>query len=91
MAYRSYKDASRNVNWGRDETVVLDIDQIRLGATLRIADALELIAKDRANLQQAKDYWEREARVSRATVLTLRKSNAALRGYLKRMKSKATP
>jgi hypothetical protein len=64
-------------------------EEIRTGSLQRIADAVETIAKDRVQME-ADLKWQKEMRASlEATVARLRKSNAALRGCLRRAKNNA--
>src|SRR5512138_2491960 len=84
MAFKSYKDESRK-NYGTYDGTPAD-EQIKTGAILRIADALERITKPFHDTL-------REAEVARAAAARMRsenerllRSNAALRGYVKRVK-----
>lgn len=43
MSFKQYKEESRK-SWGTDKTSSLNMEQITLGAVLRIADSLEEIA-----------------------------------------------
>lgn len=84
MEFKTYRDASRT-NWGRDKAEVTD-EHIKLGAVLRIADAVELMAKRYQQLVDDRDMYERWYQSERATVLKLGRSNAALRGHIARLK-----
>lgn len=52
MPFKKFKEASRNDSWGvtLSDNDNLTIDQIQLGAILRIADASEAMAKNNNNL-----------------------------------------
>lgn len=84
MAWKSYKDESR-VDWGTGN--IMTIEQINTGALLRIADAVEKMAQNYDGLIRDRDYYKRESRERGLTIDRLKKSNAALRGHLKRRKS----
>lgn len=64
--FKSYRQESRS-NWGTSEKGTLTIEQISLGAQIRMADALEVIAKDKQNLEddykrmsERRDFWRLE-------------------------------
>lgn len=88
MAHRSYKDASKNVNWGRDENESLSIEQINCGSIQRIADACELMAKDRAAMERNNKSLRESKEADARYIRTLERRVAALRGCLKRAKKK---
>lgn len=87
MTARYYKQQSR-LEWYQDlpEDRQLSLDQVQLGAVLRIADALELMAQSHAKLQEDRDFYERRYKEESASSKRLAHANAALRGHLKRMK-----
>lgn len=84
--YTRYRENSRR-DWGSSDQATADTDyHIQMGAVLRIADSLEIIAKDRAHLEQRvkwaedeRDSWKREAE-------SLARRNAALRGVITKLK-----
>lgn len=85
----TYIEESRK-NWHRIGDSSPTSDDLKLGCLLRIANAIELSCKDRERLER--DYrYMRDLRdeVKRAAE-RLYRSNAALRGVIKRMK-KAKP
>lgn len=85
MAHKGYKDSSRT-NWGQDETKGMTLEQINTGAMLRIADATEKMAERHTELIRQRDYFEAEVKRLRAIREHLERSNASLRGHLKRAK-----
>ena len=85
MSFKNYREESQKI-WGSSEGAQLNIEQINCGAILRIADATEKMASNYIALENdykwmksSKESWRREAE-------RLRKSNAALRGHLNRLK-----
>lgn len=71
-----------------DETHSLNLDQLQTGCLMRIADAVEIIAKDKESLEQrlksAKDsleYWQDRANKYEKTV-------QVLKGHMTRLKKK---
>lgn len=88
MAFRGYKEASRD-NWGGDAgNAGLSLEQINTGAILRIADAVEKMAQRYTELIAQRDHFERRYGEERNRTERLERSNAALRGHLKRAKAK---
>lgn len=84
MGFRGYKDVSR-INWGSEQEN-FSLDQINTGALLRIADAAEKMAERHTELIRQRDYFEGEAKRLRLIREKLERSNASLRGHLKRAK-----
>ena len=86
MRSRSYRDLSR-IDWVTDAK---SHEQIQLGAILRIADAVEKMAQSYSQLIHEREYYERRFRQSQESVQRLSRSNAALRGHIKRMHNQET-
>lgn len=88
MAHRGYREASR-VNWGRDGSESLSLEQINTGALLRIADATELMAKRHTELMTQRDMYERwhdeEAQKRRLAERRI----SSLKGQITKLKKKA--
>lgn len=84
--FKSYRDGSR-INWGSNKPG-MTLEQINTGCLLRIADASEKMALRHADLIRDRDYFERECRRLESENDALRRSNASLRGHLKRAKAK---
>jgi cell division protein FtsB len=53
QTFKNFRKESRDGNWGRNADVnsTLSADEINCGSMLRIADALEVIAKDRVAME----------------------------------------
>lgn len=90
MPFKYYREESRKA-WGVDQEAALDRSQITLGALLRIADAVELMAKNFRDLQeenetlrQSRSYYQAEA--SRAD-----RKVAALKGVITKLKKHGRP
>ena len=69
-------------NWNSGST----IENINSGSLQRIADACELIAKDREKLEQECDWLRRNRDYYSAKAERLNRSNAALRGVITKLK-----
>lgn len=86
MMGQSLREASKT-NWvSTNESPTLE--QINTGCLLRIADSVEKMALRHTELMRDRDYWERECRAVRKDRDSLSRSNASLRGHMKRMKAK---
>lgn len=48
--FKSYKQRTKETQWGSDESVSMTLEQINCGALLRIADASEAMAKNHNEL-----------------------------------------
>lgn len=90
MAYKSYRQESKKDYGvsGVSEFANLNIDQLQIGALLRIADASEKMAVNIIDLQNKLKRTEESLAWSRKRVAYLEKANAALRGHIKRLKRK---
>lgn len=60
---------------------------IQLGCLQRIADASEKMAANYSSLLGDNDFLRARVNLLRGQVDTLRRSNAALRGYVRRLKT----
>lgn len=76
------REASKQ-NWDSRNTV----EDINSGSLQRIADATEKMAGNYIQLQHDRDLYKRWYEEQYATVKRLCKSNAALRGHIKRLKN----
>lgn len=90
MAHISYRKASRDDYGISDvpENTNLNKEQLNTGALLRIADATEKMAVNIVDLQNKLKRTEESLAWNRKRVAYLEKSNAALRGHIKRLKRK---
>lgn len=77
------REASRR-DWASNNTV----EQINAGSLQRIAAALELSCKDREKLERDYAYMRSNRDDLRRLLDSALRSNAALRGVIKRMKRK---
>ena len=91
-AHRSYREESRK-NYGQvlDPLVMMNDDQLKIGALLRIADATEKMAqrhteliRERDNYKHDAEYWrseydriERRRRAAQAQITKLKKKGGA--------------
>jgi len=64
-------------------------EQIGVGCLQRIAAATELMAQNYKSLQNERERYERLYQEELKRNARLHKSNAALRGHIKRLKNKA--
>ena len=85
MTLRKYKDESRK-NWGTDGRVGLE--EIQLGAILRIADAAEKMCRDREELERKYQNMRAGRDRYREYLEAERRKNAALRGVITKLKRK---
>lgn len=82
--FRGYRSTSR-IDWGSTADS-FTLDQINTGALLRIADATEKMSVRHTELMQQRDYFEAEVKRLKVIRDRLERSNASLRGHLKRAK-----
>ena len=90
MPWTDHRENSR-VLWGKnvDGKNNTDVDDIILGCHLRVADALELMSKNHAELVAQRNMYERWYNEKAAQLETERRRTAALRGMIARMKRAA--
>lgn len=87
MPFKSYKEESRT-NWGRTlcEKQFLSDEDLKLGALFRIADAIEIMARNHRQLIDEADkykcWYESERKIAERLV----RRTSGLRGYIKRLK-----
>lgn len=85
MAYQDYRQESRK-QWGTNSDGYPDQQHLKTGSLLRIADACELMAKDRAAMESRMKWLEGRDERNTRTLNRLLRANAALRGCLRRAK-----
>jgi hypothetical protein len=87
--FHSHKEESR-INWGftAEKERKPTIEQIKLGAILRIADATEAMALNYFQLQKDLDYYKRKSKERGDEIDYQRKSIAALKGHLTKLRKK---
>ena len=85
--FKKFSDESRN-GYGR-ETADGNLwnDDLQVGCLQRIADATEAMAKNHIRLMEERDRYERWWKTAKADAERIARSNAALRGYIKRLKA----
>ena len=76
-----FREDSRK-RWSSDTS----IEHINAGSLQRIADAVELSCKDREKLERNYAYIRKARDLAQERADRLARSNAALRGVIKRMK-----
>lgn len=84
-----YRESSRgDVYQDAPEGVALPDSALKVGCLMRIADACELMAKDRASLERENKSLRESKEADARYIRTLERRVAALRGCLKRAKKK---
>ncbi len=83
--YKDYREESRK-NWGTTGEG-LTIEQINLGAFLRIADSLERMEKPYKKLLDDTDYLQRRHKENLDRIEYLERSRAALKGVITKIKN----
>lgn len=86
MAFNAYKDETRK-NWGCTDRKPT-IDELKLGALLRIADATEVMAHEYQKLINERDMYKRMYDGARASRDHFGRSNSALRGQITKLRKK---
>lgn len=87
MSVKGYREESR-ANWGQEGDAPLTLDQIKVGALLRIADATEKMAKRHTDLIAERDDYERRWKRAAERAAELERSNTALKGHVTRLRNK---
>ena len=84
---KNYREESRK-NYGNDfeEREGVSVEQLNAGSLMRIADATEMMAKDRVRMENDLEYYKRRLKEKEVDVKHLARSNAALRGHIGRLK-----
>lgn len=87
--FKSYRKESKIKDWGSYEGKALSIDQIKLGAVLRMADSLEIIASninliinENARLKTEKKHLENVVSGYKGTVTRLKKEKSKIKGQV---------
>ena len=89
MAHKSWKEQSRLDYWSETpEGEGLHRETVQTGAIMRIADAVELMAKNHAQLIEERDRYKRWYEEARGRALQYRHSIAGFRGAINRLKAK---
>lgn len=84
---RSWKKESRT-DWGTllEDNESLPDEKLKLGAILRIADATELMASEQIKMKNDLEWYKKRYTESLEEIHGLRRSNAALKGHITRLK-----
>lgn len=82
--HKSWREESKK-DWGHQD-VACNLDQVKAGALLRIADAIEKMAVSWGALREERDRYERWYREMLAEVDHKRRRINALRGVITRNK-----
>ena len=85
MSFKDYRKESR-ASWGADQDRNLSIEQINCGALLRLADATELMCKDREKLERDYAYMRAERDRYRSSLESAERRIAALKGVITKAK-----
>ena len=87
MTYKSYRAESRE-EYGQNQEHNLSIDQLNAGSLLRIADAIEKMVQRHTDLIAERDQFERLYIESRSEAESAKRSNAALRGQITKLRNR---
>jgi hypothetical protein len=82
---KDLRKASKQV-W-TSPTEMLSVEQINCGSLLRIADAIEITAKNNQQLIDTANFYKERSQSKQTEIDSLLRSNAALRGHIKRLKN----
>jgi hypothetical protein len=87
MAFKSYRAESR-ANYGRtlEDSDNMPEDGLKIGALLRIADSIEVMARNYGQLIDERDRYKRWYEQERASGQRMARSINSLRGVITRMK-----
>lgn len=95
MAFRDYKSAVHDTNWGaRDDSVSnpkdihLTLDQINTGCMLSIAESMKSMAVNHVKLQSDLDMYKRWYRQEEEKRLKLERRINSLKGVITKLKKK---
>lgn len=88
--FKKWREASR-ADWGTNidpETENLSVEHVRTGAFLRIADALETVAKDRIQMEKDLKYYKEAYNKSKDKIESLTRSISSYKSHITRLKNK---
>lgn len=87
MTFKNYREQSRNVQWGTNSDYdSLSFEEINCGSLLRIADSMEVVAKEYNAILADMKFYQKRYHELLDQVERLKRSNAALRGVITKMK-----
>jgi predicted nuclease with TOPRIM domain len=82
---KSYREHSRT-HFSTEADKNPTFEEVRLGCEQRIADALEVMAKDRTDLIAEKERLQKRCENQQEWIKQAENSNRALRGHITRLK-----
>jgi len=86
---KSWKEQSRFLLEGLEAADgIATVGAIQVGCLQRIADACEMMARDRERLANDVNFYKRRLEEQQGICLRLRHANAALLGHLRKAKSR---
>jgi len=88
--FKKWRDSSR-ADWGSNidpEIENLSLEHVRTGALLRIADAIEVVAKDRVQMEKDLKFYKDAYHESRDEVESLNRSISTYKSHITRLKNK---
>ena len=89
MSNRDFKEETRRTYFKiLADDISFQNDDLKVGCLMRIADATEAMASRHTELIAQRDKFERWYNDERKRRWHLERSNAALRGHIKRLKNK---
>jgi len=83
MPWKSFKEKSK-INWGTDSDITREDPKFE--CLMRIADAVELMAKNPAQLINDRDYFKRRFDERGGEISKLRRQVSAYRGIVNKKK-----
>lgn len=87
MTFKNYREQSRDIQWGiHNDSETLSLEQINCGSLLRIADSMEVVAKEYNAILADMKFYQKRYHELLDKVERLKRSNAALRGVITKMK-----
>lgn len=86
MGNKYFKQQSK-LDWYTTDVLVTE-QQLGIGCLMRVADAVETMSGNYQKIIDDRDYYKRRYEAEQSVSLRLRRSAAALRGRLNRMKKK---
>lgn len=86
MAFKSFKESTKSVSFGKQDDKELTLEEINTGAILRIADATEKMASNYTEMESNLEYFKDKCRRDAAKRASLERSNSSLKGHITRLK-----
>jgi hypothetical protein len=86
--HKGFREESK-MEYGQSRGGSSTLEEINAGSLMRMADSMEVIAKDRVKLERDYFYMRNDRDYHKEAANTARRSAAALKGVIARMKRKA--